>query len=770
MNICTIVCRNYVAQARVLARSFRAVYPDGECVALVLDATEVGEYCDEPFRPLLVSDLGISDFEIMAGIYEAIELSTAVKPWLLAWMDREFGDRSPIAYFDPDIRIASRLVELEAMLEDNWAVLIPHFTRPLPLDDKTPSEQAILLAGTYNLGFIGLRRDPELGTFLAWWQERLARLCKVDPPNGFFVDQRFVDLVPGLFERVGILRHDGYNVAYWNLAARSVGIHRGQTEINGLPLRFFHFSGFDPQSPSVISRHQTRVAMSASPELAATFASYAEDLLSEGFEETSRIPYGFRESALGHQLTASVRRVYAAAVEQGFGGSLFDATGDALFEQWLQQPEPAAGRLSRGLSLLWETTPAIRDQYPDYLYADRAAFLEWCGREGAPTLLLSEYVPSSEGPTRNGFRKRPAGVNVIGYLNAESGVGEAARNTIALLDQAGVPVWPVSLEAPGLPNRHHFRVPGGPPDLPFDRSLVCVNADMLPHLGPALSRLGLTETEVTGLWWWETERLPKRFEAAFAWVGSVVAGSTFVRDAIDRCNRLPVAAFPLPVVVDVVAESMPPSIPWPEGFVFYFSFDYASVFRRKNPLGLVEAYTKAFAPDDGAHLVIKSINGYQHTADQEALRQAVVHRPDIVLIDAMLNEADRNRLTAACDCYVSLHRSEGFGLTMAEAMYLGKPVIATGYSGNMDFMTDENSRLVRFSRERIGFGAEPYDAEEHWAEPDLEHAAVLMREVFDNQGLSQRIGEAAARSIRQTHSTERGAHALASLLMGEEYE
>ena len=129
--------------------------------------------------------------------------------------------------------------------------------------------------------------------------------------------------------------------------------------------------------------------------------------------------------------------------------------------------------------------------------------------------------------------------------------------------------------------------------------------------------------------------------------------------------------------------------------MFLFMFDYVSVFERKNPLAVMRASTAFFA-GEGPVLVIKSVNGDLKPLDRERVRLAAADRPDVVFIDDYVTNGERNALMASADAYVSLHRSEGFGLTMAEAMTVGKPVIATGYSGNLDFMTEENSFLVHY--------------------------------------------------------------------------
>ena len=763
LNVCTIICRNYIAQARVLARSFAEHHPDGDCVVLIVDGVEADRQATESIRVVLPADLDLPDFPHMAGIYDPIELSTAVKPWLLEWMCDEYGDKGPFAYFDPDIRVFGRLTELEDLLQESWCVLTPHLNDPLPLDGLEPTEQAILLAGTYNLGFIALTATETTSVFLKWWQDRLRTGCVVDPERGFFVDQRYIDFVPGLFDGVGILRHDGYNVAYWNLATREVLPSGDGFEVNGLPLRFFHFSGFDPRKPNVLSKHQNRVSVDSSAGLRSVCAAYGEALLADGFADSASLPYGFARSYEGHHVTPEVRRVYAAASAAGFQGVLFDAEGDRAFCVLLTTLDAAGSGLPTGLVLLWESTPTLQLRFPDLRFRDKAAFLAWCAERNAAAELLGGYVAMLPHAGLAHLRKRELGVNVIGYLHAELGIGEAARSMVNLLDDAGIPVWPVSADAPASRNGAAFCVPAGGIDLPFTETLLCVNADELATLAAGAANVGLRQTRVTGLWWWETQDFPPRFLPAFDWVDRVIAGSSFVAKAIADQSRVPVSTIPLPVGVGPIAPSLPPEFPWPEGFVFYFSFDYHSVFRRKNPLGLVEAFTRAFSPQEGASLVIRSINGDRYGQEAAALAASARGRSDITLIDAYVDEPVRNALMSRCDCYVSLHRSEGFGITMAEAMYLGRPVIATAYSGNVDFMDEDNSLLVPYRLAEIGPDAEPYDPHGVWAEPDLDAAAAMMRRVFEDPSLREQLGSLGAASIRRSHSTTAAAAGLQAI-------
>jgi len=182
-------------------------------------------------------------------------------------------------------------------------------------------------------------------------------------------------------------------------------------------------------------------------------------------------------------------------------------------------------------------------------------------------------------------------------------------------------------------------------------------------------------------------------------------------------------------------------------FVFLFIFDFFSYFERKNPLALMYAFLKAFSPEEKVRLVIKCNNSSFDPSCFERMKEQA-RGANISIIDKYLYRDEINALVAHCDCYVSLHRSEGFGLTLAEAMYLGKPVIATGYSGNMDFMNTDNSYPVKYKLVPIEKDIGPYKKGCLWAEPDARHAAELMRYVYDHQEHAKDKGQIAAVDIK----------------------
>ncbi len=185
-----------------------------------------------------------------------------------------------------------------------------------------------------------------------------------------------------------------------------------------------------------------------------------------------------------------------------------------------------------------------------------------------------------------------------------------------------------------------------------------------------------------GLWFWETSRFPRRFSHALDYLDEVWVASDFVRDAVANETSKPVLTFPLPVLVPEPPALGRADLGLPEdAFVFLFVFDFFSTLERKNPLGLIDAFTRAFPEPGTGLLYLKSINGERSTADLARVREAIGDRPDIVLSDGYLDGDRLTALTALSDCYVSLHRSEGFGLTIAEAMAFGKPAIATALLG-----------------------------------------------------------------------------------------
>ena len=362
-------------------------------------------------------------------------------------------------------------------------------------------------------------------------------------------------------------------------------------------------------------------------------------------------------------------------------------------------------------------------------------------------------------------RKRPwrrdDGLNLAGYFQAESGVGEHARTLLEALDAARIPLAPV----PFTRTRSRLEeLPPGTGALPpwFGISLVCVNADQTPLF--LEERPDVREgRHVIGYWHWEVDDFPPQMAASARLVDEIWTASEHSRVAIAKRVDRPVHVFH-PAVSPPAPAALPEEfLPPGEGTLFLTCFDFDSIVERKNPGAAIAAYERAFPdPRSGSRLLVKSINGHLHPEALAALRARVGDRPDIRFEDRYLTRREQSALLAACDVFVSLHRAEGFGLMLAEAMTFGRLVIATDYSGSRDFFDESCGVPIPWSRVAIPSGCGPYSGT--WAEPDVASAAAAMRSAAADRERARTFGEVARRRIREQLSpAARGAAALSLL-------
>jgi glycosyltransferase involved in cell wall biosynthesis len=340
------------------------------------------------------------------------------------------------------------------------------------------------------------------------------------------------------------------------------------------------------------------------------------------------------------------------------------------------------------------------------------------------------------------------GLNLAGYLTTESGVGEAARLMAAAVKSVDLPHVLINFEVSYNLRCSDRTFTEFSTANPYGINLVHVNADQVPVFAGHQGREFFADRYNIGFWMWELEDFPEEWQDRFAWFDEIWTPSSFTSQAIAGRSPVPVSTIPLPVVpVQRVAYGRSHfSLP-ADRFIFLFMFDFASVFERKNPLALIEAFRRAFGPGSEVLLVLKCSNADFDPENAARLREAARHH-GVRLIEGYVSREEVASLIAACDAYVSLHRSEGFGLTMAEAMSAGRVVIATGYSGNTEFMSADNSFLVRHRLVEATQQCGPYPKGTVWAEPDVEHATELMRWVVEHREAGAQVAQAGRESIR----------------------
>jgi hypothetical protein len=327
---CTIISRNYLPHARVLAESLRKYHPECEFYVLMVDSQDARD-SDESFEVINVRQLEIRNLQHLAFRYNILELNTNVKPTFLGKLFERGMEK--LLYFDPDILVCGSLDSLFDLLGRYCILLTPHSTSPIEPDGYRPSEIDFLQTGVFNLGFIGLRRSAQTEQFLCWWEKRCLELGYGELRSGLFVDQKWVNLVPCYFDSVHVIRDLGCNVAYWNLHERTIAQLEGCYLVNReYPLSFFHFSGIDPEDSSQLSKHCSRHRLGDRPDLVPLFREYRERVLGMGHADFKDCPYGFGAFSDGSPVTQIARSAFAISERHFRDGDPFLTTSD--FYRW----------------------------------------------------------------------------------------------------------------------------------------------------------------------------------------------------------------------------------------------------------------------------------------------------------------------------------------------------------------------------------------------------------------------------------------------------
>ncbi len=294
MTIAFTICSvNYLAQARTLGDSLHRTNPDVRFFIGLVDRLDGVNFEPgyEPAYPLIeVHTIGISGFAEMCDRYNITELNTAVKPFYFSYFFEKYPEADKVIYFDPDIIVYQPLTRLLSHLDRHEAVLTPHLCTPIE-DRKTPNELHHLNTGVYNLGFCAFRRSEVIISYVKWWEEKLRFECLIALCDGLFVDQHWMNFLPLFVENTCIEKHRGHNVAYWNLHERYFTKRDNEFIINeNEPLIFFHYSGYDPRKPELISKYQDRFTFDERPDLVELFAFYHEQLVQNGNEYYRQFP------------------------------------------------------------------------------------------------------------------------------------------------------------------------------------------------------------------------------------------------------------------------------------------------------------------------------------------------------------------------------------------------------------------------------------------------------------------------------------------------
>lgn len=418
---------------------------------------------------------------------------------------------------------------------------------------------------------------------------------------------------------------------------------------------------------------------------------------------------------------------------------------------WRQAPWPGApgSGLSNLMGETWHADPGLRQRFDPADPAGAVALLDWW-RDGVPATTMGPaawLAPAAAEPPR-------PGVDLVGYTRGELGIGEDVRTIACALDLAGVGHSAIDIRPDPSVRQDDRRLEHALVDRPVHRATVFAMTGV--ETVRVIATRGLAELRdryVIGHWPWELPVWPRAWEGAYDLVDEIWTTTCYTRDAY-------VGRAPVPVVV------MPPAVELPAGyrrwhrsdfglperaFLFHFSFDFLSYPHRKNPWACLEAFNRAFpSAAEPVGLVVKTMRADRTSPAWRRLVALAARDARIILIDRTMDRAETIGLMAATDAFLSLHRAEGFGRGLAEAMLLGLPVIATGYSGTTDFLTAQTGFPVDYRLVPVRKGQYPGSAGQHWADPSVDHAAAEMRRVYDDPALAATVaaaGRAHAESV-----------------------
>lgn len=769
--IMTICSNNYFPYARVLLSSLKLYHPEASLFLCLADISHPDiELGIEGVEIIEGRELGIPHFEDFAFRYDIMEFNTALKPFMMAYLIEKLGFEEVI-YLDPDIELFAPLAPIfDALRNGSNFVLTPHITAPAETKEYYVDDMAAMKAGIYNLGFVAVSNHRDVIQFLHWWGRRLRFDCFHQEKNGICVDQKLVDLLPGFYDNVKILRDPTLNVGYWNLWQRELEETPDGWLINSQPLVFFHFSGINKDNPNRLSKHTVRFNGNLQPALKSLVEHYISQLNLFQSQSCEYCNYSYGQFDNNVPIIPAMRFSYRSVNDAWLENPFTE------FHHYLNQPAwrvstSSAYPLTNLMYFIWEQKEDLQQVFNLEVKEQRKQYALWFIRHSEylnidPFFLqpifeqLNRiYSHHSQPCIKSSVSTDQPDVSVIGYLKSVIGIGHAGRMVASSLETVG-------LKTKGLNVTLNVETRQGDESVSHLLSPVAngrihiynINADQLPLVKDAIRDYVQPADYLITMPFWELSQFPTEWLSSYEGFHEIWAPTRFIQQALLSVMNIPVFWMPPAVTLESFTRVHREHFTLPNNrFLFHFNFDLSSFATRKNPMAVIEAYCRAFHDrysDIPTGLVIKTRGQDSDGTNLKKLIDLTKDQSDIFIVNQLMSYHDTLRLMDCCDCYVSLHRSEGFGYTLAEAMLLGKPVIATNYSGSKDFVNVSTGFPVDYQFKSLNEGDYPFWQGQKWADPDIDHAAWLMRYIVNEQYKTKEISEAGRNKILSDYSLQ----------------
>lgn len=349
------------------------------------------------------------------------------------------------------------------------------------------------------------------------------------------------------------------------------------------------------------------------------------------------------------------------------------------------------------------------------------------------------------------------GVNISGYINKQFGLGEGVRSNIRAIKTTDVPYvindFNITISKHVMDDTQNALAVSE--ENPYNINLVQINIDRLHSVMQETDKSYFQNKYNIAFWAWELENFPEESKVFFSLFNEIWVPSNFCTEAISKVSPVPVVKMMHSIEIETPSYIRKDFNLPEDKFIFMTMFDYYSSIVRKNPIATIDAYEQSFGKNNpDVLLLIKTSISKEFPEEKKMLVDRIADNKSIIIIEEILERDQLYSLMNCCDCFVSLHRSEGFGLTMAEAMYLGKPVIATAYSANTEFMNINNSFPVKYNLIKTGdlyyFSTE----KDIWADADVDHASEQMSLVYNDKNIAASIAQRGQSDVKKFLSPE----------------